>query len=359
MRDPFSWSFPLGRMAGITVRVHILFVVFVLAMWLRTFKDFATPGSSTAILILMGLVFVSVLLHEFGHCYAARFVGGDATDVLLWPLGGLARCDVPNTPAANLLTAVGGPAVNLLLCLLTASILLSCSLVPPFNPLPDNAFHTFMGNWANGNLHGGPFAPRLLPGDIVVHPVEYWQFLVAQLFWVNWFMLLLNLLPAFPLDGGRMLQAILWPRTGYRQAMQVAIFIGFLVMLIVGIYSLYQNELLWFCLALFIWSSCKQEYLILETGGEESLFGYDFSQGYTSLEQDQPPRPRRKRQNFFQRWLQRRNQRKMQRDMEQAVQEERRMDELLAKIQLTGYNSLTEEEKRFMKRVSDKYRNRP
>src|SRR5205085_1683944 len=106
---------------------------------------------------------------------------------------------------------------------------------------------------------------------------------------------------------------------------------------------------------LFIYAACKQEWIVLETGGEESLFGYDFSQGYTSLEQDEPPRPRKRRLNFVQRWLQRRAQRKMQRDMEQAVAEERRMDELLAKIQRGGVDSLTEEEKRFLKRVSDRY----
>jgi Zn-dependent protease len=360
MRDPFSWSLPLGRIFGITIRVHLLFLVFVLAMWLRaaTSKDFP-PGAGLAMLVLMGLTFLSVLLHELGHCYAARSVEGDATEVLLWPLGGLARCDVPNTPSANFLTALGGPAVNFLLFTVTGLVLVFNSLLPPFNPLPSNAFNTIMTNWATGEYYGSQFAPIEVNGK-AVHQLEYWQFLLGQFFWINWFLFLLNLLPGIPLDGGRMLQAALWPRTGFRQATLTAIFIGFIVMLVIGILSLVINEILWLCLAVFIYASCKQEWIMLETGAEESLFGYDFSQGYTSLEQNETPRPKRKKRlNPFQRWLQRRAQRKMQREMERAVEEERRMDELLAKIQSGGVESLTEEERRFLKRVSDRYRNRP
>ena len=72
---------------------------------------------------MCGLLFLSILLHEFGHCFAARSVDGDATEMLLWPLGGLAYCDVPHTPRANLITALGGPAVNLALCVLAGGAL--------------------------------------------------------------------------------------------------------------------------------------------------------------------------------------------------------------------------------------------
>ena len=112
-------------------------------------------------------------------------------------------------------------------------------------------------------------------------------------------------------------------------------------------------------LAYVIYISCRRQWIVLETGGEESLFGYDFSQGYTSLEKDNPQQtPARKKQNFIQRYLQQRRAKKLQREQEQQEAEERRMDELLEKIQRLGKASLTDEETRFLKRVSDRYRNR-
>src|SRR5262245_59066634 len=122
MRDPFTWSLPFGRMFGITIRIHILFPIFILIMWLQAATKKPDPGHNFALqmLAVMGLLFISVLIHEFGHCFAARSVDGDANEVLLWPLGGLANCDVPNTPRAHFLTAAGGPLANLLLCVLAA-----------------------------------------------------------------------------------------------------------------------------------------------------------------------------------------------------------------------------------------------
>ena len=121
------------------------------------------------------------------------------------------------------------------------------------------------------------------------------------------------------------------------------------VTVVFGVYALVEKEPLTLCLAAFIYVSCKQQWLLLESGREESLFGYDFSQGYTSLERDQPPpAPRRRRPNFFQRWLQRRAARKLQLEQERQLAEEQRMDELLEKIARQGKQSLTDEEQRFL-----------
>ena len=113
------------------------------------------------------------------------------------------------------------------------------------------------------------------------------------------------------------------------------------------------------CLALFIYIACQRQWIMLETGGEEGLFGYDFSQGYTSLERDQiQAAPPVRKVSWWRRWLQRRAARRMQRELEQREAEERRLDELLDKLHRQGRGSLTDEEQRFMKRVSDRYRNR-
>src|SRR5271166_3278875 len=118
MRDPFAWSIPLGRLFGIQIKVHFLFPFMVVALMLREAyppKAEAVPGAWIDAGIVMGLLFFSILVHEFGHCFAARRVGGDASEVLLWPLGGLANVDVPHQPRAHFLTAAAGPAANVVL----------------------------------------------------------------------------------------------------------------------------------------------------------------------------------------------------------------------------------------------------
>jgi hypothetical protein len=184
-----------------------------------------------------------------------------------------------------------------------------------------------------------------------------WHVIAAQLFWLNWFLLLINLLPGFPLDGGQMLQAILWSRSDYRQSMATAAYAGFIVMLVIGIFAIVRDDVLALALALFIYVNCKQQLIVLETGGEDAPFGYDFSQGYTSLEgTPSAAPPKRRNPNFFQRWLQRRAARRAQRELEQREAEDRRMDELLAKVQREGLQSLSDEERRFLTRVSARYR---
>jgi stage IV sporulation protein FB len=359
MRDLFSWSFPLGRLFGVTVRVHILFPLVTVALILR--EAWRTPPPGYILppglwideVIVAGLLFFIVLAHEFGHVFGARWVDGDAQEILMWPLGGLAYTDVPHTPRANLITTAAGPAVNLLLCILFALLLLvvdHTALQPPWNPLPegfpmrDINSQVLLKTWSG---HAEYFSPYSLPVYL------------ARAFWISYFLFLLNVvLMGFPLDGGRILQAILWRYVGYRQATLTAIYVGFLVVCVVGIYSVVVTSVLAFALTMFIYVSCKNQYILLETGGEEGVFGYDFSQGYTSLERDEPPPKRPRKAGWFQRWLQKRAARKMQLAQETREAEERRMDELLEKVQRQGISALTDEERRFMKRVSDRYRNR-
>ncbi len=353
MRDPFFWSIPLGRLFGITIRVHLLFPVVALAMILRIAFKQDPPyieGSWIDAVMVTVLFFVSVLCHEFGHCFVARWVDGDATEIMMWPLGGLASVDLPHQPRAHFLTAAAGPAVNLLLatlCALLLAVVFDPSFQPPWNPLNCPFRISADGSIALYAWNGQPHAINRL--GLV---------LLARLFWVNWVLFLFNMvLVCFPMDAGRMLQSALWPQLGFRQATLVVIYAGFVMTVIVGLLSIVWNEILIFCLAAFIYVSCRTQLFVLETGGEEGLFGYDFSQGYTSLERDQP-RPATKKASWWKRWRDRRAARKLQRDMETREADERRLDELLEKVQRLGMGALTDEERRFMKRVSDRYRNR-
>ncbi len=352
MRDPFSWSFPLGRIFGITVRVHFLFPIVAAALILReAFRDTVPPGTWLDAAMLMGLLFFTVFLHELGHCFTARSVGGDAQEVLLWPLGGLANVEVPHNPRAHFLVAFGGPAVNLILCLgcaLALGLVFDPALQPTWNPFwypyrVQSTGEILLTTWTGEEARTANVAIVIL----------------VRLFYVSWLGFLLNvLLLAFPLDGGRMFQAVMWHYVGYRQGTQYAIFAGFFMMIAVILFSFVVNDVMPLFLAWFIYENCKQQWLILETGGEDSLFGYDFSQGYTSLERDHPPPVVEKKPGFFQRWLQRRAEKKRQREQERQEADERRMDELLDKIQRQGKEALTDEEHRFLKRVAERYKNR-
>lgn len=360
MRDPLSWSIPCGRLFGVAIRVHWLYPVVALGFILRVAYQKSSEsgaylfpdGAWIDVTILTLIAFVSVVLHEFGHCFGARYVEGDAQEVLIWPLGGLAFVEVPHTPRANFIATAAGPAVNLFLCLGSALLLLVVSdqalLQPIWNPI---AYVLREGRdqlvplktWSGESLR---FSSYSLP------------VLVSWFFFVNWVLSLFNLiLIGFPMDSGRMLQSALWPWLGYRQATVIVVIAGFVTATIVGLYAVVQQEVLALCLAFFIFSACKQQWIVLETGGEDSLFGYDFSQGYTSLERDHPPAaPPRPRQNWWQRWQQRRASRKMQKETETRERDERRMDSLLEKISSQGIGALSEEEKRFMKQYSNRYR---
>jgi Zn-dependent protease len=354
MRDPMSWSLPLGRLFGIQVRVHVLLPIVVLGLVLRTAATKDVPdGSWLDALMIAGLLFLSVLLHEFGHCWGARRVDGDASEILMWPLGGLAYCDVPHTPRANFICVICGPLVNVAICLVCGVLIVLLSdatLRPTWNP-----FWYPLRWYGTGEI-------RMFAWDgterFIAQPA---MVLLARLFWVNWWLFLFNmLLVAFPMDSARILQCILWKYTGYHRATMVAVMVGFVMAIVVGIAAITINDLLLGFLALFVYTSCRHQWIVLEMGGEDSVFGYDFSQGYTSLERDQPtvaPTPRR-RPSWFQRWRQRRAQQRMKREQETREAEERRLDELLEKIQREGLGALTDEERRFLKRAaSDRNRN--
>ncbi|HEY8505064.1 MAG TPA: site-2 protease family protein, partial [Gemmataceae bacterium] len=338
----------------------------------------------------VGMLFVAVLLHEYGHCFAARAVNGEASEILIWPLGGLAYCDVPHNPRAHLVTAAAGPAVTLGLAAACGVVLFSASYLPPLNPF-NGPYRIELHNWRDGSTAIGREDYRLvkqgtaerIDGETVILDGRYyvirdkkliaadvaemprmpdWVLWVARFYWLNWALFLFNLIPGFPLDGGRVLQSIVWGRADdYRRGTTVAIYAGYVSALVFALAAFALGEVLLFFLALFVYVTCRQQQLALEMGAEDSPFGYDFSQGYTSLERGQVDEDRPKRQRrpgLIRRWLQRRAARKLQREHERRVSEERRMDELLEKIQRQGKEALTDEERRFLTRVSQRYRNR-
>ena len=357
MRDLMGWSFPIGRLFGIAIRVHILFPLVAAALLLRQIsyqppQGFEIPkGAWIDILIVEVLLFIAVLLHEFGHCFGARLVYGDAREILMWPLGGLAYVEVPHTPRANLITAIAGPLVNLFLCLLCMGLL----LVVPLGPIQPS--------W---NIFPSGFPARDLQqvvkltawsGEVVALSPYSLTVFIDRFFWINALLFAFNIiLVGYPMDSGRILQSLLWPYMGYRQATLYSVFAGFFVVIALGIYAVAQEQMLALFLAIWIYVECNRQWIIVETGGDEALGGYDFSQGYTSLERDAPPL--KGQPSWWERWRQRRAEQKALKELETREADERRMDSLLEKISSEGMAALTDEERRFMKQFSDRYKNR-
>lgn len=202
------WGLPMGRVAGVRVRLHWVFVVYIAVT-----AVFTLPHHHLGIefrLPLLGASLVLVLLHEFGHVVACRRVGGEADEIVAWPLGGLAPPRPPRDWRPELWTALGGPIVNAALLLpLTAAVYLATR------------------SWALAvpNPFDVPGAMATLTTPAGTTP--WWLIGLWSLHATNLVLLLANTcLPMHPLDGGRLLQCLLWARAGYHRSVWLAAHTG-------------------------------------------------------------------------------------------------------------------------------------
>lgn len=394
MRDPMSWSIPLFRAFGVQVKLHLLFIVIALGFFLRqvAWEKGNIVWWPDVLMVTVVLIFGVILLHEFGHTFAARWVGGEPTEILMWPLGGLAFAEVPHNWKAHTIFAAGGPLTNVVICIACTAGLAVAGFYPNLNPLAnpyvselrstDGKTYTSdygMSVYKKDSTEKVP--PEQVPAKwMTLQNETKWQELhelvvkdpnfdravapsaavwLNRIFWLSWILLLLNMLPAYPLDGGQIMQGLIWGRSGdYRQGTAVAAYAGYVVGVLFFIASITANEALLMGLGLFVLYSSWSK--LNGPEAEDSPFGYDFSAGYTSLEkdEDEPPPRRPTRENILKRWLRARAVRRMHREMEERRREDERMDELLDKIARSGKASLTDEERRFMERVSERYKNR-
>ncbi|MFM1769482.1 MAG: hypothetical protein RJA22_2011 [Verrucomicrobiota bacterium] len=217
-----SWK--IGRLAGIDVHVHFTFLIllaWVAASRYLTRQDWRDAAAGLAFILAL---FAIVVLHELGHALAARRFGIRTRDITLLPIGGVARLErIPEQPRQELVVALAGPAVNVVLAGLLFVVLLL--LGGPTDPV-------------NLEQDEGPFLTRLL--------------------WVNVSLALFNLLPAFPMDGGRVLRALLALRLPHPRATAIAATIGKGFACVLGFVGLFSNPFLLF-IALFVWIGATQE----------------------------------------------------------------------------------------------------
>lgn len=325
--NPLYWSASCGTWLATQIRISVWFPLLLLSVVWRLGWELGLTFSA--------ILFVSVLLHEFGHVIAARLTGGAANEILLWPLGGLAYTQPANTFRSHFLTSAGGPLVNATLCLMTLpAVLQSGDGIGAFNPFV----------FPDVDLKGDP-----------VHAV------LLMTFFANWLSLLLNLIPVYPLDGGQMLKAILSAWYGRESSSATYVLIGFVaavIMLVVGLGT--GNTWLTVIGALvFVMNSQESLQMRMSETYDESFMGYDFSQGYTSLErsssetQAPPAKP-----GMLQRWRERREAERMRRESEQTTLLQQQVDSLLEKVHLHGIDSLTSSERQTLKQASQRLRDK-
>jgi Zn-dependent protease len=208
-------AFPLFRFGGIQVYLHFSWLI---VAWFEISlgkNRYGSPGWAAAEYV--GL-FAIVLLHEFGHAFACRSTGGRADRIVLWPLGGLAFVDPPMRPGAVLWSIAAGPLVNVLLI--------------PILFIAATATASYRLTGVDPNLHH----------------------LSVSLWFINLTLLIFNLLPFYPLDGGQIVRALLWFKVGAVRSLMIAAVIGIFGAALVGLYA-YRIRSIWVgIIAFFLFS---------------------------------------------------------------------------------------------------------
>jgi Zn-dependent protease/CBS domain-containing protein len=223
------WTWNLGRVAGIPIRVH--FTLVLLLAWIAT--SYALGGASFGVaavgVLLVATIFAVIVIHELAHALLARRYGVATHDIMLLPIGGVASLErMPEKPRQELAVALVGPAVNIVLAgLLWIGIELAGGTT----------------RLADATTIGGAFA--------------------AQLLWINIALAVFNLIPAFPMDGGRALRALLSWRIGYERATNIAAALGRVFAVAIGVFGFMYNPLL-ILIALVVWMGATQERALVE-----------------------------------------------------------------------------------------------
>ncbi len=199
-------SYNLTRVMGIPIRVHITLI----ALLLFVAFSYGVPG----LLISVG-VFVSVALHELGHSWVAQRKGCHVREIMLMPIGGVAKVSqIPSNPMDEALIAAAGPAVSFLLAVLFLIL----------------------------------FSLRVFSGFFL------------HLSAINLMLCFFNLLPSFPMDGGRIFRAFMTPRLGRLKSTELASRIGKILSVSFGVYGLFNGRFMLILIAVFIYNAAGAEY---------------------------------------------------------------------------------------------------
>jgi len=317
----FFGSVSLGSLFGIRIRIHATFFWFVaMTLIAGAGRDGLYVMRYRA--ISMGALFLMVLMHEFGHCFASRSVGGNPQEILMHPLGGLAFADAPRRWGANLVTVIGGPAVNVLICIVAAAVIYFVGgFWPDLNP-----FH--------------PIPPRTLWATSVT--VYAWW-----IFYMSYYLFLFNMLPVYPFDGAQMLQSVLWWRIGYYPSTMTAYNIGLGAAVLLALFGLVTGMVGVIIIAVLSgFYTYQQRAMLRDTGPHGLTDDVDYS---SSLRTEDQPRRRK---------LSRRSIKRAQKRAAAEQAEQARIDAILDKVSAHGMQSLSWWEKRTLRKATERQRQR-
>lgn len=247
-------SIKLFSVRGIDIRMHITFPLILIWSALQ-FGLISRGGYEGAIFGVVAtlLLFVVVVLHELGHSVAAQYYGIEVEQIVLLPIGGVAQLTrMPEKPIQEFVIAIAGPAVNFALAILFGLIALLAGISLSLDRLP--------------SLLLGLDRMSLLA-------------LFGYVFSSNLLLAIFNLIPAFPMDGGRVLRALLATRMAYARATTAAVGIGQALAFLMGIYGFVQGNFFWVLIALFIYSGAGQERQMVLA--RDTLAGLTVGQAYS------------------------------------------------------------------------------
>jgi Zn-dependent protease len=294
----------------------------------------ARPGLIATVIVLL-----SLLAHEFAHIFSARATGGYGGEIVLSPFGGVALVQTGGTFLSRLIVPASGPILNLAICAGLVPILLG----------QDQAVRELMNpmNYGEG-------------GDLIL--ATRIPELVCQLaFIINWLLVLINLIPVHPLDGGRMLQAVLTEQYGAQASNMIYLKVGTIAGAVFVFGGLLLDSATVVVIGTFILVMNLEEIYRMRTAEayDDSFMGYDFSQGYTSLERDSEAGVDgpRKKPGMFAAWRERRREQREETERIRAEEDAKLVDDILSKLHDTGFDSLSDSEKRVLKRASNRYKN--
>jgi Zn-dependent protease len=245
-------SIRLFTVRGIDIRVHFTFPLILLWAAIQFGLTFGSASGALFGVVAISLLFVLVTLHELGHSFAARMYGIPVKQIVLSPIGGVAQlARMPEKPAQEFVISVAGPAVNIVMAFLIAALGLAFGLDLV-------ALTTSFAGASTVTIAA----------------------LISYLFMSNLFLAAFNLIPAFPMDGGRILRALLAMRLDYARATDLAAMIGRVAAILFGIYGLLNGGIFMIFIAFFIFTAAGQEAKYARV--KQAFDGYTVQQAYSS-----------------------------------------------------------------------------